>query len=86
MQAEFLIGDIQLLVIQLVPRFQWLPFGQQEPYEFGLIGVAAEKLYPMLGPVNRSSMRERDASSMGAVNEVCDTSSWRVAMRVSSRW
>ena len=28
--------------------------------------------------LNRSSMRERDASSMSAVNEVCDTSSWKV--------
>ena len=30
--------------------------------------------------LNRSSMREQDASSMSAVNEVCDTSSWIVEM------
>ena len=29
---------------------------------------------------NRSSMRELDASSISAVNEFCDTSSWKVEM------
>ena len=37
---------------------------------------------------NRSSLRVQDASSVNAVNEVCDTSSWKVEMLLvaSSRW
>ena len=39
-------------------------------------------LFPIasIGSLNRSSMREQYASSMSAVNEVCDTSSWKAEM------
>ncbi len=39
-------------------------------------------LFPiaLICSLNRSSMRELDASSMNSLNEVCDTSSWKVEM------
>ena len=49
MQADYLTGDIYLLV----PRLGCLPFDHQDPYEVVLVDRAAKKLSPLMDPVTR---------------------------------
>ena len=60
-----------LLVIQLFPQLGCLPLGHEELYEVGLIGLAAEKLSPLLDQVTWHHVSQLYSCSAPLVRSLC---------------
>ena len=85
-QAGFVTDDIQLLVIQNLPKLGWLLLGHEEPYDAGPVGRAADKLSPLLDPVTWRHVSELYSCSARPVRSLRSWSSLLDAYRSSHRF